>query len=263
MRHTAQQQHESERMTISDIQAVVLCGGLGTRLHGLVPKLPKALAPVAGRPFLDYLLTRLAAASISNIVLCTGHRSEAIEEEYGKDAHCELSILYSIEYRQLGTAGALKNAQPAIRSNPFLLLNGDSLLDVDYEQLISAHRTSGAIATLALTTADEPGRYGHVVLSSNGEIEKFEEKSDGSGERKSGNWINAGVYALDRHILDEISKTAGALSLEQDILPKLVGRGLFGMTCDGFFIDIGVPEDYERAQTEIPRRLGFAYTDSR
>jgi D-glycero-alpha-D-manno-heptose 1-phosphate guanylyltransferase len=248
---------------ISDIQAVVLCGGLGTRLNDLVPKLPKALAPIAGRPFLDYLFARLAAASIPNIVLCTGHRGEAIEEEYGNDGRCELSILYSVEYRQLGTAGALKNAQPAIRSNPFLLFNGDSLLDMDYEQLINAHRNSGAIATLALAKTMEPERYGSVVLSSNGEIEKFEEKSDHSSERNSSGWINAGVYALHRKILDEIPETAGPLSLEHDVLPKLVGRGLFGMICDGFFIDIGVPEDYERAQTEIPRRLGFACSNSR
>lgn len=249
-------------MTTSYIQAVVLCGGLGTRLQGVLPKVPKALAPVAGRPFLDYLFARLAAASISNIVLCTGHGREAIEEEYGNDAHCELSILYSTEYRPLGTAGALKNAEQAIRSNPFLLLNGDSLLDIDYEQLINAHRISGAIATVALTMAEDPNRYGRVVLSSNREIEKFEEKSGSLSEENSA-WVNAGVYALDRYILQEIPRTTGTLSFERDVLPKLVGRGLFGLPCGGFFIDIGVPEAYERAQKEIPRRLGFAYSNSR
>jgi NDP-sugar pyrophosphorylase family protein len=246
------------------MQAVVLCGGLGTRLSGVVPHLPKALAPVAGRPFLHYLLTDLAAAGVFDVVLCTGHRSETIEAEFVGDARCGLSICYSKEYKPLGTAGALKNAERHVHSNPFLLLNGDSLLDVDFERLIAAHKSSGAIATLALARVAQPERYGSVILDANGEVRAFSEKTSVHGETSSNSscWINGGVYALDRKIFGGIPEAGRAISFERKILPALVRRCLFGFLCDGFFIDIGVPEDYERAQTEIPRRASCACAHS-
>jgi NDP-sugar pyrophosphorylase family protein len=247
------------------LQAVVLCGGLGTRLRGTVPDLPKALAPVAGQPFLDYLLTDLAAAGISDVVLCTGHGSEAIEAEYGGDAHRGMSITYSIEREPLGTAGAVKHAEREIHSNPFLLLNGDSLLEIDMEQLVVSHNACGAIATLALARVSHPERYGSVVLDANGEIREFSEKASAESVASGGGnrLINAGVYALDRSILQEIPAAPRAVSFESEILPSLIGRGLFGFVCEGFFIDIGVPEDYERAQTEIPRRSNCACSHTR
>ncbi len=244
-------------------QAVVLCGGLGTRLRNVVPVLPKALAPVAGRPFLDYLLTGLAAAGIHDVVLCTGHKGEMIEAEYGRHAQCGLSIQYSVEDSPLGTAGAVKLAARAISASSFLLLNGDSLVEVDYQRLLRGHVASGAKATLTLVRAPRPERYGTAVLSANGEISAFLEKAVSPDSANSRNcFINAGVYALDRGILLEIPSSSAPVSLERDVLPKLLGRGLFGFVSQGFFIDIGVPEDYARAQTELPRRFGRASSHS-
>ena len=255
---------QAHRKSVGSIpQAVVLCGGLGTRLRDVVPLLPKALAPVAGRPFLDYLLTGLAAAGIHDVVLCTGHKSEMIEAKYGRNAECGLSIRYSVEPSPLGTAGAVKLAARAISTSSFLLLNGDSVVEVDYRRLIKSHVASGAKATLTLVRVPRPERYGSATLNANGQISAFLEKgspqdSSASGER----FINAGVYALSQDILLEIPSSSTPVSLERDVLPKFLGRGLFGFVSEGFFIDIGVPEDYTRAQTELPRRFGRAGSHS-
>jgi D-glycero-alpha-D-manno-heptose 1-phosphate guanylyltransferase len=247
-----------------NIQAVVLCGGLGTRLCSAVPHLPKSLAPVAGRPFLDYLLAGIAAAGMRDVVLCTGHSGKALEEKYGSETHCGLRITYSHEREAMGTAGALRNALREIHSNPFLVLNGDSLLEIDFEELVASHLASGAMATLALTRVADPQRYGSVVLEANGEIRRFAEKMESvtKGFGREGALINAGVYALDQSVLDEIRPSPPMNSLEREVLPNLIGRGLFGFVTTGFFIDIGVPEEYQRAQTAIPRRPGFACSHS-
>lgn len=249
---------------IGDLQSVILCGGLGTRLSGTLSGLPKALAPVAGRPFLDYLLANVAAAGLRNVVLCTGYRSESIEGEYGTGASCGLSLTYSPEQEPLGTAGALRHAAARIRSNPFLLLNGDSLSQVDLPRLLTAHRLCGAVATIALARVAAADRYGSVAMEANGEIRAFSEKGKAAdSSTTAGTLINAGIYALDRGILNHIPPAPPAVSFERDVLPGLIGRGLFGFVSDGFFIDIGVPEDYQRAQTEIPLRSSLVPPHSR
>jgi NDP-sugar pyrophosphorylase family protein len=249
---------------MADLQAVILCGGMGTRLSGTLSGLPKALAPVAGRPFLDYLLADLTAAGLRNVVLCTGHRSESIEAEYGPGTVCGLSVTYSCEHEPLGTAGALQHAAPQIHSSPFLLLNGDSLSQIDLPRLMTAHRLSGAVATIALARVAAADRYGSVAMDANGEIRAFSEKSKpADSSAAAGALINAGIYALDRGILNHIPLAPPAVSFEREILPRLIGRGLFGFVSDGFFIDIGVPEDYQRAQTEIPKRSSLVSPHTR
>ncbi len=248
-------------MRMSSVQAVILCGGLGTRLSGVVPDLPQALAPVAGRPFLDYVLENLAAAGIRDIVLCTSHRGEQIEAAYVREASCGLSVAYSTEPALPGTAGALTHAAPLIQGNPFLLLNGSSLLEVDLEPMLAAHLASGASATVALTRVLAPERYGIVSLDPNGEIRAFSEKKAAVADDRSdcdGTLVNAGVYLLDRRLLQRIPAAPPAVSFEHQVLPGLIGQGLFGFVTDGFFVDIRVPEDYRRAQTEIPKRADHA-----
>jgi NDP-sugar pyrophosphorylase family protein len=247
------------------LQAVVLCGGLGTRLRATVGEVPKALAPIAGRPFLSVLFSRLMQAGILDIILCTGHGSQAIEAFYGDGARYAMTISYSIEHEPLGTGGALKHAEAAIHSNPFLLLNGDSLVELDMSAFLRSHHDSGALATITLTRVSHPDRYGSVELDAQGAVVQFSEKSTAhKGSVSLQNiLINAGVYALERRVLREIPALRRPLSFEREILPGLIGRGLFGFPTDGFFIDIGIPEDYQRAQTEIPRRLGLASSHSR
>jgi NDP-sugar pyrophosphorylase family protein len=250
---------------MSDVQAVILCGGLGTRLRGAVPNLPKALAPVAGRPFLDYLLAGLAAAGVREVVLCTGHLSEKITAEYGRKLSCGLSVEYSAEAAPLGTAGALKHAAPVIRTNPFLVLNGDSLVELDFGRMLAAHLACGASATIVLTEVPSPERYGSVAVDPNGEVCGFAEKtySTISGSACGPTTVNAGVYLLDRRLLAKIPEAPPAVSLERQVLPTWIGQGLFGFVTQGFFIDIGVPEEYQRAQIELPQRSSLAGSHSR
>jgi len=227
--------------------------------------LPKSLAPIAGRPFLDYLLTHLATAGIREVVLCTGYRSESIEAEYATGARLGLSIAYSAESSPLGTAGALKQAAALIQSNPFFLLNGDSFLDLDFDRLLTRHRATAATATMTLAQIASPLRYGAVTLHTNGAVQTFADKPVGIVKPSpAGTLINAGIYALNRDVLDEIPAAPPPVSFEHDTLPSLIGRGLFGFVSPGFFIDIGVPDDYQRAQIEIPKRTGTrAYSHSR
>jgi NDP-sugar pyrophosphorylase family protein len=246
------------------LQAVVLCGGQGKRLRSHLGDGPKSLAPIAGRPFLTLLFAQLMKAGITEVILCTGHGSAAIEAAYSDGSHHAISISYSIEHQPLGTAGALKHAEIAIRSNPFLLLNGDSLVELDIPTFLKAHAESGALATMALAHVENSGRYGTVKLNPNRAVTAFSEKNpeNGSDTPPTGGLINAGVYALDRKVLWRIPLIQQEISFEREILPSLVGHGLFGYSTDGFFIDIGVPEDYDRAQTEIPRRMARARSHS-
>jgi D-glycero-alpha-D-manno-heptose 1-phosphate guanylyltransferase len=252
-------------LQLRELQAVILCGGLGTRLSRAVPGLPKSLAPIAGRPFLDYLLNHLATAGIRDLVFCTGYRSESIEAEYATGARLGLSIEYSVESSPLGTAGALKQAAPLIRSNPFFLLNGDSFLDLDFHRLLNQHHATAATATMTLAQIASPLRYGAITLHANGAVHTFAEKGTAIAKPSpAGTLINAGIYALNRDVLDRIPAAPPAVSFEYDTLPSLIGRGLFGFVSNGFFIDIGIPDDYQRAQIEIPKRTATrAYSHSR
>jgi NDP-sugar pyrophosphorylase family protein len=255
----------SARLQLCDIPAVILCGGFGTRLSGALAGLPKSLAPIAGRPFLDYLLAHLAAAGIREIVLCTGYRGESIEAEYGRGTRLGLSISYSSESSPLGTAGALKNAALQIRSDLFFFLNGDSFLDLNFDLMLTQHHATAALATIALAQIASPLRYGAVTLHANGAVQTFSEKPRETAKPSaSRTLINAGVYALNRRIFDQIAAAPPPVSLERDTLPSLIGRGLYGYVSSGYFIDIGVPNDYQRAQTEIPKRTApRAYSHSR
>lgn len=247
-----------------DLQAVILCGGLGTRLQNRLPGgTPKSLAPISGRPFLEYLLRDLVAVGIRDIVLCTGHGGAAIREHFGQGEKFGATIEYSEEKEQLGTGGALKKAQPLIRSNPFLVLNGDTLLDIDYGRLLSKHAKAAALVTLALTQVQDGGRYGNVMLLPNGQVTQLREKPAEPLSTGEPVWIYGGVCCADQRIFSEIKAAPPAVSLERDILPQLTGRGLFAELFTGFFLDIGIPQDYERACTAIPQRYACAGSHSR
>jgi NDP-sugar pyrophosphorylase family protein len=220
------------------------------------------LAPIAGRPFLDYLLADIAGAGVRKVVLCAGYKADMIQTEYG-DSAFGISIRYSVEERPMGTAGALRLAGEEVSADPFLLLNGDSIAQVDYRKLAFTHAQSVRKATLTLTRLAEAARYDIALLGPNGEIGGFVARGDARATGQDGSQlINAGVYAINRCVLDSIPTAAASVSLEHDILPGLLGNGLFGFVSEGFFIDIGVPEDYARAQNELPRRFHCAGSHS-
>lgn len=233
---------------------LILVGGLGTRLRSALPDLPKPMAPVRGRPFLEYLLAALKSAQIENIVFCVGHQAEKIKEHFGDGKRFGLQIEYSRERELLGTAGAIKLAQPLINSETFLLLNGDCFNDVDFQVLLAQHESTPAVATLLATHVEERTRFGSLQIGenrsdSNNRVLGFVEK----GEAGGAGWINGGYYALNHDVLGLIPENS-VCSLEREIFPQLVNQGkMFAYRNQGAFIDIGLPEEWKRASEVLPQ----------
>ena len=232
-----------------DAKAVLLVGGLGTRLRSVVASAPKALASVGDRPFLELLVRQLRHQSIRHLVMCTGYLAEEIEKELGEGREWDVTIEYSKEPYPMGTAGAVKFAEPLLRNvSDFLVMNGDSFMEIDFQKLINFHRKSGGIATMAVLRMKNEMRYGTVQVTSGGRVSGFTEKSDGDLNGS----VNAGIYVFNRRIFDHIPE--GPASLERDIFPKLLDHGVYASKQHGVFIDIGTPEDYARAQ-DLSKRL--------
>jgi D-glycero-alpha-D-manno-heptose 1-phosphate guanylyltransferase len=237
-------------------QVVILAGGLGKRLRSVFSDGPKSLAPVQGRPFLDYLLRWVQLAGFNDIVLCVGYKRGQIRKRYARGEEWGLKLSYSVERCPLGTGGAIKLALRQIHTENFVVLNGDSFVDVDFSELLRFHRSRCALATITLAEAPPGGRYGHVRVRRAGDVLEFVEKGSTAPARRKmePNWINAGVYVFRRELLPLIPSGL-PVSLERDVFPKLVGRQFYGYRVKGYFIDIGVPKDYEKAQSEFPKRF--------
>jgi D-glycero-alpha-D-manno-heptose 1-phosphate guanylyltransferase len=227
------------------MQAIVLAGGLGTRLRGVVPALPKPMAPVQGRPFLALILDRLVSAGFEAVVLAVGYRSEVIRSYFG-ERYRGLALRYSVESEPLGTGGAIRLACPLTSVPDVFVVNGDTFLDLDYRAMLDAHRRAEALLSIAVCSVPDAGRYGALEL--HGErVRGFCEKG-----RSGPGWINAGVYILAQPIRAYFPRQA-AFSFEQDLLVPQVGvLQPLAYAAEGLFIDIGIPEDYARAQTLLP-----------
>jgi len=228
--------------SIRNVTAVVLAGGLGTRLRSVLADCPKILAPVNGKPFLAYLLEHLANQGLRDVVLCVGYRNEQVQAAFGR-SYAGLRIAYSCENAPLGTAGALRLALPMLKSDPVLVLNGDSFCRPDLPSFFRWRQAHGAAAALLLTRVPDTRRYGRVQVDDAGLIRAFEEK----GEHDGPGWINAGVYLLSRPLLAEIPERT-AVSLERESFPAWLGRGLYGCPSESPFLDIGTPSSYAAAE---------------
>lgn len=233
---------------LAGIDVMVLAGGLGSRIRPALGDTPKILAPVAGRPFLDHLLRFLARQGARKVVLSLGHLAGSVTAHIA-GASPPLPVEAVIEDRPLGTAGAIGFARRAVASDPVLVLNGDTWLDVDFAGMLAAHRRSPAAeATIACVQVPDAGRYGRVALDDEGAVRRFVEKE--SGPARPG-LINAGAYLLSARLMDDLART-GARSLEREVFPRLAPGALRGFVADGHgFIDIGTPESYAAAQTVL------------
>jgi NDP-sugar pyrophosphorylase family protein len=209
---------------------------------------PKFLVQVHGRPLARYLLDQLAAAGVRQAVLCTGHLAAQVEETLG-DRHGDVRLTYSVEFSPLGTGGALRAALPVLRSENLLVINGDSFCEADLPAMQARHQARAGSATLLLAWAAETGRYGRIELGADGAVLAFEEK----GSRAEPGWINAGVYLIRRRMLETIPPNV-PVSLEREVFPAWIGRGLYGDAAGGRFLDIGTPETYAQADEFFARR---------
>jgi len=227
------------------MQTLILAGGLGSRLQEVIHHYPKPMVSIDGRPFLEYLILQLKKHNLTEILLCIGYLGEKIKEYFQDGTRWGVEIEYSEEEKPLGTGGAIKLAESFVRSDNFLVLNGDSCLDIDFNELIGFHKLREALVTLALVQIIKPDRYGLVEIDKNSHITSFREK----GAISKSNLINGGVYVFQKEVLNFISESS--VSLEEDIFPKLIGKRFHGKPNRAYFNDIGVPEDYNRVQKEF------------
>jgi D-glycero-alpha-D-manno-heptose 1-phosphate guanylyltransferase len=226
------------------MKAIILCGGLGTRLGALTKDMPKPLLNVAGRPFISYVLDRLAKAGINGFVLAAGFQWSKLHDYIG-DEWNSIPVQYSVETEPLGTGGAIKKALSNMGVHETIVVNGDTLFDINIQQFLQFAIANHSMASIALRKVEDCSRYGRVTVNSQGRITSFGEK-DFCGE----GFINGGVYYLRSNALDSI--VVNTFSFERAFLEHKYPKELiFGMVFDEYFIDIGVPADLHRAQTDL------------
>ncbi len=229
------------------MKAFILAGGLGTRLRPQFGDLPKALAPIGGRPFLVHQLEWLAARGLRRAVILAGVGAERLREALG-DWSGGVALEWSVEPEPLGTGGALALATPFVEG-PVLLLNGDTLAEVDPWWLERARWEHGALGAVALFRVEEAASRGRVESRDDGRIARFVEKDPSF---RGPAWVNGGAYVFSPRLWRLLPK--GAFSLERDVLPGLAERGeLHGLESPGRFWDIGTPDDWARAEKELAR----------
>jgi D-glycero-alpha-D-manno-heptose 1-phosphate guanylyltransferase len=228
------------------VEAIILAGGLGTRLRSVVADLPKAMAPVNGKPFLAYLLDGLITAGFDRAILAVGYMSDKVQGHFGH-RYRSLPLRYSVETEPLGTGGAIKSAMTLASASTVLVSNGDTYVELGYGAMFAEHERARSQLTIAAQTVSETGRYGALDIEA-GHIRGFIEKG-----RSGPGSINAGVYLLSRELLDRYTLPP-AFSFETDLLmPHVKEIAPLAFHTQGIFIDIGIPEDYARAQTLFPR----------
>ena len=227
------------------MEVLILAGGLGTRLRTVVQDVPKPMAPLNSFPFLHYIFKPLVAFKPSKIVLCVGYQHTYIQN-YFKDNYLGLPIVYQIEEELLGTGGAIRAALHHIQGSEFLVLNGDSYFDCDFKALLDFHHQKQASVSFAAKLLVDFERYGTLFVDENSCIKAFQEK-----QYTSKGFINSGIYMMNRSYFEKHTPE-GKFSLEQDFFEKQVQQHQFYAYLkdqEAYFIDIGIPEDYERAKT--------------
>jgi mannose-1-phosphate guanylyltransferase len=229
------------------MQAVILVGGQGTRLRPLTSTMPKPIVPLVDRPFISYMLEWLREHGIEDVIMSCGFLATSVREVLGDGSDLGLSLRFVEEPDPRGTAGALKLAEPMLDER-FLMLNGDVLTDIDLTSQIAQHEATGASATLALVPVADPSAYGLVLLEDDRSVKEFLEKP--GADRIESNLISAGAYVLERSILDLVPADRN-VSIEREVWPRLIGKGLYGFPSEGYWLDIGTPARYLQGTFDI------------
>lgn len=218
------------------MEAIVLAGGFGTRLSTVVSDVPKPMAPINGRPFLEYLLDDLNEKGISRVILAVGYKKEIIKSHF-KEKYKNIDIVYSDEDTPLGTGGAIKKALNLAKAKDIFIINGDTFFDINLKEMYQFHKKNSSKLTLAIKEMEKFDRYGSLVLAKD-KIIKFEEK-----KYNEKGYINGGIYLVNKKLLIEEKKET--FSFEKEILEnENLKIEKYGYKSEGYFIDIGIPEDY-------------------
>lgn len=234
--------------TASVMQALILAGGLGTRLRNTIGDVPKVMVPIGGKPFLSYLIDQLREQGFVQLCIAVGYQSRVITRYFKDGKDFGVNIIYSIEDKLLGTGGAIKKATRKL-SDEFLVVNGDTYLDIDFCQLTRFHAEKNSLITMALTESKDTNRFGIVELGHGNKITAFKEKSSSAGP----SLINAGIYVVNKIVFGDVPPNRH-LSFEKEILPSYVNKNFFGLKIGTYFIDIGTPSSYRLVKDGIPGR---------
>lgn len=225
-----------------DLDVVVLAGGLGTRVSSVLKGVPKILAPIGAKTFLDHLLEWIAGQGVKHVVLCLGHLAGAVQEHLLAKGTYGLEIKITVEPTLLGTGGALALAHPLLKSDPVMVMNGDTFVDVNLMELLQVHHDSDSSVLIVCAWVEQAGRYGRVEFDADGHALRFVEKDVLAGP----SWISAGVYLFDRLFFDRIEWSRFG-SLERDLLNVLPPGVIHAFKSRGLFLDIGTPEALAQA----------------
>lgn len=229
-------------LNLSKIDVVILCGGYGKRLQDVIKDIPKPMAKIKHRPFLDILIDFIASYGFRHFILCTGYKADIIEKYY-RQKNSNLSIEFSREEKPLGTGGAIKNAENYIRSSSFLVANGDSFCKINLKEFVDFHFKRVALISITVTNAEVCDDYGVININNSHRIIEFNEKTKGYKNRL----INAGFYLLQRETFS-LMPEKNNFSIERDFFPKIIKRNLYAFETQESLIDIGTPERYEKAK---------------
>ena len=234
------------------MEAILLCGGLGTRLRSVVSDRPKPMADIAGKPFLHYLVKMLSESGVRHLIFALGYMGEQIEAYFQSGEEYGLSISYSYEDSPLGTGGAIRNALSKVSGENVLVLNADTYFRTDYESLLREQLKNKAAMTIASRKIEDISRYGAILKDESGRILRWNEKmSSDQVEALRPGEINGGIYVMQKSLIEKIPE--GKQSLENDCIPAWLEDGLYlqAIPSDGYFMDIGIPEDYAQFRKDI------------
>ncbi len=230
------------------MQALILAGGEGTRLRPLTSTVPKPVVPLANRPFISFMIDWLRGHGVDDVILSCGFMADGVRKVLGDGEALGVRLRYVEEPRPLGTGGALRYAGDLLDER-FLMLNGDVLSDFDLGAQLAQHERTGARATIALVSVDDPSAYGLVRRNADLSVSEFLEKP--SPDEIDTDLISAGAYILERSILDEMAPAGSNISIERDVFPALVDNGLYGFEASGYWLDIGTPTTYLEGTFDI------------
>ena len=234
------------------MEAILLCGGLGTRLRSVVSDRPKPMADIAGKPFLHYLVKMLSESGVKHLIFALGYMGEQIEAYFQSGEEYGLSISYSYEDSPLGTGGAIRNALSNVSGENVLVLNADTYFHTDYESLLREQIKNKAAMTIASRKIEDISRYGAILKDESGRILRWNEKmSSDQAEAPCPGEINGGIYVMQKSLIEKIPE--GKQSLENDCIPAWLEDGLYlqAIPSDGYFMDIGIPEDYAQFKEDV------------
>ena len=234
------------------MEAILLCGGLGTRLRSVVSDRPKPMADIAGKPFLHYLVKMLSESGVKHLIFALGYMGEQIEVYFQSGEDYGLSISYSYEDSPLGTGGAIRNALSNVSGENVLVLNADTYFHTDYESLLREQLKNKTAMTIASRKIEDISRYGAILKDESGRILRWNEKmSPNQAEASCPGEINGGIYVMQKSLIEKIPE--GKQSLENDCIPAWLKDGVYlqAISSDGYFMDIGIPEDYAQFREDV------------